>query len=55
MHLRGRTYAVRPAGQLGTCGWWPEAWEIVYVTADSPEHALRLAERHRRTEPLHNF
>lgn len=39
-HLRGRRYAVKPAGQLGTCGWHPEAWMVVYVNARNAKHAV---------------
>ena len=31
--LRDNRWAVRPQGQLGTCGWHPKPWEVVYVTA----------------------
>jgi len=39
-HLRGNSYAVRPAGQCGTCGWHPFAWTVIYVNASSPAAAL---------------
>jgi hypothetical protein len=39
-HLRGNSYAVRPAGQCGTCGWSPFAWTVIYVNASSPAAAL---------------
>lgn len=41
--LGRRRYAVRPEGQLGTCGFHPVAWRVVYVTARSPMHARALA------------
>lgn len=44
-HLRGRRYAVRPIGQLGTCGWYPFSWTVVYVNAGSAEHAIAKARR----------
>ncbi len=39
-HLKGRRYAVKPAGQLGTCGFYPEAWIICYVNANSAAQAV---------------
>ena len=42
-HLRGNKWAVRPAGQLGTCGWHPRAWTVQYVTARSSDEAIRKA------------
>ncbi len=47
-HLRGRKYAVRPKGQLGTCGWYPCAWTVQYITAHSPEQAILKARRNVR-------
>jgi hypothetical protein len=38
-----RRYAVRPEGQLGTCGLHPAPWTVVYVTARSPIHARAKA------------
>ena len=38
-----RRYAVRPEGQLGTCGFHPAPWTVVYVTARSPIHARAKA------------
>ena len=42
-HLRGRRFAVRPEGQLGTCGSWPVLWTVIYVNASSATDALRKA------------
>jgi hypothetical protein len=42
-HLRGNEYAVRPRGQLGTCGWHPKPWAVTYVRASSPDEAVRNA------------
>jgi hypothetical protein len=42
-HLRGNRYAVRPAGQLGTCGYYPYAWTVHYVNAKNPQDAIRKA------------
>ena len=42
-HLRNRDWAVRPLGHLGTMGWTPVPWTVVYVRADSPRSALVLA------------
>jgi hypothetical protein len=44
-HLRGNLWAVRPAGQLGTCGWSPQPWAVVYVRARSAEAAVRKVEQ----------
>ena len=41
--LRGGRYAVRPIGQLGTCGWYPFAWTVRYVNARSAADAIRKA------------
>lgn len=43
MHLRGNRYAVRPIGQLGTCGWRPRPWTVIYVNARSTADAIRKA------------
>ena len=40
-HLRGRTYAIRPKGALGTCGWSPKPWTVIYVQANSALEAIR--------------
>lgn len=40
-YLRDDRWAVRPEGQLGTIGWYPEPWEVVYVKACSAEEAIR--------------
>lgn len=48
-HLRGRQYAVRPEGQLGTCGWYPKAWTVQYVNASSPQEAIAKAQRDEHT------
>ena len=33
--LRGNRWAVRPEGQLGTCGSFPALWTVTYVNAPS--------------------
>ena len=38
--LHGSTYAVRPVGQLGTCGCHPRAWTVAYLTASSAADAI---------------
>lgn len=43
--LRSGKWAVRPIGQLGTCGWYPEPWSIQYVSARSEAEAIRVAKR----------
>jgi hypothetical protein len=44
-HLRGNLYAVKPAGQLGTCGWYPYAWSVIYVNASNTKQAIEKAMR----------
>jgi hypothetical protein len=41
--LGRKRYAVRPEGRLGTCGFHPAPWTVVYVTARSAVHACALA------------
>lgn len=36
-------WAVRPEGQLGTCGFYPRAWQVCYVKAGSAQDAIRKA------------
>lgn len=43
-HLRDNRYAVRPVGQLGTCGFYPRAWTVVYVNAHNEADAIRKAQ-----------
>ena len=45
IHLRGNLWAVRPQGQLGTCGWHPEPWSVIYVHARSATMAIIKAKR----------
>jgi len=48
-HYNGmREWAVRPRGQCGTCGFYPVAWTVVYVTARSEREAIQQAEREGR-------
>jgi hypothetical protein len=35
VHLRGARYAVKPVGKLGTMGWTPRPWTVVFVNARS--------------------
>jgi len=44
--LRGNTYAVRPKGQLGTCGWHPYPWAVQYIRARSASEAVFKATKH---------
>jgi len=44
-HLRGNRWAIRTAGQLGTCGSFPFLWTVRYVTAGSAEEAMHKFER----------
>jgi hypothetical protein len=41
VEIRLGRYAVRPAGQLGTCGTSPVLWSVVYINASSPAAAIR--------------
>lgn len=52
INLRGRLWAVRPKGQLGTCGFHPEPWTVIYVKADSAGEALKKAEKVNRETAL---
>ena len=45
VQLRSGEWAVRPKGQLGTCGWYPYPWTVVYVTASNEQEAIRKAIR----------
>lgn len=47
-HLRDRTWAVRPEGQLGTCGWYPQPWTVIYVKAWSSTDAIAKAAKAER-------
>lgn len=42
-HLRGNRYCVRPKGRLGTCGFYPFAWNAVFVTARNADSAIAKA------------
>lgn len=42
-HLRGNVYAVRPKGQLGTCGYHPYPWTVEYVRARDATSAIQRA------------
>ena len=44
-HLRDNRWAVRPEGQLGTCGFYPKAWTVIYVKARSADEAIKKAEK----------
>jgi hypothetical protein len=44
-HLRDNLWAVRPEGQLGTCGWSPQPWTVVYVKARTAAEAISKAKR----------
>jgi len=43
--LRDGQWAVRPKGQLGTCGWHPYPWTVVYVRARNAQEAINKARR----------
>lgn len=43
--LHDNIYAVRPTGQLGTCGYYPYAWTVQYIKAKSPQQAIQKKER----------
>jgi hypothetical protein len=42
-NLRPGRWAVRPEGQLGTMGWYPYSWTVIYVNAKSADEAIRKA------------
>lgn len=43
-HLRDRSWAVRPLGCCGTCGWVRgRAWSVIYVKATSAGEAINKA------------
>lgn len=42
-HLWDNRWAVRPRGQLGTMGWYPRPWTVIYVNAKSEKEAIRKA------------
>ncbi len=46
--LRNGRWAVRPEGQLGTCGWHPQPWTVQYVTARSADEAIKKARTNGR-------
>ena len=52
-YLRDGRYAVRPTGQLGTCGWHPKPWTVVYVNARNADEAVRKAARVELARSLH--
>ena len=41
--LRDGKWAVRPKGQLGTCGFHPIPWTVQYIRARSAAEAIRKA------------
>ena len=43
--LSSGRWAVRPKGQLGTCGYYPYAWTVAYVKAFTAEGAIKRAIR----------
>lgn len=43
--LRSGAWAVRPEGQLGTCGFYPKAWTVQIIKAVSKDMAIKIAER----------
>lgn len=36
-------WAVRPEGQLGTCGFYPVPWTVAYVRSSTAEQAINKA------------
>lgn len=53
--LRSGKWAVRPVGQLGTCGWYPEPWTIQYVSARSEAEAIKVAKRNLERRASHRY
>lgn len=48
--LRDDRWAVRPDGQLGTCGFHPEPWTVIYVKARTADEAIKKAEKERNAQ-----
>ena len=46
--LRNGFFAVRPQGQLGTCGFYPRAWTVQYLRAQSAAQAVAKAAEQRQ-------
>lgn len=42
-HLMDQRWAVRPFGCVGTSGFYPFPWTVVYVTASNAEEAMKKA------------
>lgn len=42
--LRNNRWAVQPKGQVGTTGFYPEPWDVVYVNASSAAEAIKKVE-----------
>ena len=40
-----KSWAIRPAGAVGTMGWHPVAWEVVYVSGNSAADAISKAKK----------
>lgn len=53
--LRSGKWAVRPVGQLGTCGWYPEPWTVQYVSARSGAEAIHIAKRNLERKASHRY
>lgn len=45
VYLPNGKWAVRPAGELGTFGFYPKPWTAIYVKARSAEEAIKKAEK----------
>jgi hypothetical protein len=52
--LKSGQWAVRPKGQLGTCGFLPIPWEVIYVSAVCEEAAITKA-MHLVPKPKTNY
>ena len=40
MLMNNGSYAVRPEGQLGSCGGYPILWTVQYIRARSSDEAI---------------
>lgn len=45
IRLNSGVWAVKPEGQLGTCGFYPKAWTVQFIKASSKDKAIKIAER----------
>ena len=54
VRLNSGRWAVRPEGQLRTCGWSPKPWTVRIVNARSEVDAIKKAEKINNRERKNN-